>query len=196
MAFRFFLLFSLTALLIFSAVTPSFAASSSDDVDDEDLSFLEDLKEDDAPGADSLTSSTGLDEFEGGEDEDPDMYNDDDDEEGDFSDLGSPDSDPLPTPEIDEKDVVVIKERNFTDVIEKNQYVLVEFYAPWCGHCQSLAPEYAAAATELKDDGVVLAKIDATEENELAQEYSVQGFPTILFFVDGEHKPYTGGRTK
>ncbi|CAL9240048.1 unnamed protein product, partial [Arabidopsis halleri] len=68
--------------LIFSAVTPSFAASSSDDVDDEDLRFIEDLKEDDAPGADSLTSSTGLDEFEGGEDEDPDMYNDDDDEEG------------------------------------------------------------------------------------------------------------------
>ncbi|CAL9244391.1 unnamed protein product [Arabidopsis halleri] len=196
MAFRVLLLFSLTALLIFSAVSPSFATSSSDDVDDEDLSFLEDLKEDDVPGADSLSSSAGLDGFEGGEDEDPDMYNDDDDEEGDFSDLGNPDSDPLPTPEIDEKDVVVIKERNFTDVIENNQYVLVEFYAPWCGHCQSLALEYAAAATELKDDGVVLAKIDATEENELAQEYSVQGFPTIIFFVDGEHKPYTGGRTK
>jgi len=196
MAFRVLLLFSLTALLIFSAVSPSFAASSSDDVDDEDLSFLEDLKEDDVPGADSLSSSTGFDEFEGGEEEDPDMYNDDDDEEGDFSDLGNPDSDPLPTPEIDEKDVVVIKERNFTDVIENNQYVLVEFYAPWCGHCQSLAPEYAAAATELKEDGVVLAKIDATEENELAQEYRVQGFPTLLFFVDGEHKPYTGGRTK
>lgn len=194
MAFRVFLLFSLTALLVFSAVSPSFADSTSD-VDDEDLSFLEDLKEEDTSG-DSFTSSTGLDEFEGGEeDEDPDMY-EDDEEGGDFSDLGNPDSDPFPTPEIDEKDVVVIKERNFTDVIENNQYVMVEFYAPWCGHCQSLAPEYAAAATELKNDGVVLAKIDATEENELAQEHNVQGFPTILFFVDGEHKPYTGGRTK
>ncbi|XP_010456632.1 PREDICTED: protein disulfide isomerase-like 1-4 [Camelina sativa] len=198
MAFRVFLLISLTALIIFSAVSPSFAVSSSnDDVDDEDLSFLEDLKEDDeAPpshGDDSFT-----DEFEGGgeDEEDPEMYNEDEDEEGDFSDLGNPDSDPLPTPEIDEKDVVVIKERNFTDVIENNQYVLVEFYAPWCGHCQSLAPEYAAAATELKDSGVVLAKIDATEENELTQEHGVQGFPTLLFFVDGEHKPYTGGRTK
>lgn len=191
MAFRVFLLFSLTALLIFSAVSPSLATSSSD-VDDEDLSFLEDLKEENGP--DGSLTSTGLDEFEGGEDEDSEMY--EDDEEGDLSDLGNPDSDPLPAPEIDEKDVVVIKERNFTDVIENNQYVMVEFYAPWCGHCQSLAPEYAAAATELKDDGVVLAKIDATEENELAHEYSVQGFPTILFFVDGEHKPYTGGRTK
>ncbi|GFZ13143.1 PDI-like 1-4 [Actinidia rufa] len=73
---------------------------------------------------------------------------------------------------------------------------MVEFYAPWCGHCQSLAPEYAAAATELKGEAVALAKVDATEERELAEEYEVQGFPTVYFFVDGEHKPYTGQRTK
>ncbi|KAF2598395.1 hypothetical protein F2Q68_00007754 [Brassica cretica] len=181
MASRVLLLLSLTALLIFSAVSPSFPA----DVDDEeDLSFLEDPKEVKAP------SKPLTDDFEGGED-------DDDEEDGEhFSDLRSPVSDPFPAPEVDEKDVVVVKERNFTDVIENNEYVMVEFYAPWCGHCQSLAPEYAAAATELKGDGVVLAKIDATVENELAHQYSVQGFPTILFFVDGEHKPYTGGRTK
>ncbi|RID73895.1 hypothetical protein BRARA_B01020 [Brassica rapa] len=184
MASRVFLLLSLTALLIFSAVSPSLSA----DVDDEeDLSFLEDLTEEVKAPAKPLT-----DDFEGGEDDD-----DDEEEDGEhFSDLASPDSGPFPAPEVDEKDVVVIKERNFTDVIENNEYVMVEFYAPWCGHCQSLAPEYAAAATELKGDGVVLAKIDATVENELAHQYSVQGFPTILFFVDGEHKLYTGGRTK
>ncbi|KAF3536964.1 hypothetical protein F2Q69_00019221 [Brassica cretica] len=183
MASRVLLLLSLTALLIFSAVSPSFSA----DVDDEeDLSFLEDPKEEVKALSKPLT-----DDFEGGEDDD-----DDDEEDGEhFSDLASPDSGPFPAPGVDEKDVVVIKERNFTDVIENNEYVMVEFYAPWCGHCQSLAPEYAAAATELKGDGVVLAKIDATVENELAHQYSVQGFPTILFFVDGEHKPYTGGRT-
>ncbi|KAL0681604.1 hypothetical protein Bca4012_048451 [Brassica carinata] len=184
MASRVLLLLSLTALLIFSAVSTSFSA----DVDEEeDLSFLEDPKEEVKAPSKPLT-----DDFEGGEDDD-----DDDEEDGEhFSDLASPDSGPFPAPGVDEKDVVVIKERNFTDVIENNEYVMVEFYAPWCGHCQSLAPEYAAAATELKGDGVVLAKIDATVENELAHQYSVQGFPTILFFVDGEHKPYTGGRTK
>ncbi|CAG7892150.1 unnamed protein product [Brassica rapa] len=184
MASRVLLLLSLTALLIFSAVSPSLSA----DVDDEeDLSFLEDLTEEVKAPAKPLT-----DDFEGGEDDD-----DDEEEDGEhFSDLASPDSGPFPAPDVDEKDVVVVKERNFTDVIENNEYVMVEFYAPWCGHCQSLAPEYAAAATELKGDGVVLAKIDATVENELAHQYSVQGFPTILFFVDGEHKPYTGGRTK
>lgn len=57
-------------------------------------------------------------------------------------------------------------------------------------------PEYAAAATELADEEVKLAKVDATEEDELAQKFEVQGFPTVLFFVDGAHKPYPGGRTK
>jgi protein disulfide-isomerase A1 len=59
-----------------------------------------------------------------------------------------------------------------------------------------LAPEYAAAATELKGQNVILAKVDATEENELAQQYDIQGFPTVYFFIDGVHKPYNGHRTK
>ncbi|PSS14395.1 Protein disulfide isomerase-like [Actinidia chinensis var. chinensis] len=67
---------------------------------------------------------------------------------------------------------------------------------PWCGHCQSLAPEYTAVETVLKDEAVALAKVDATEERELAAEYEVQGFPTVYFFVDGEHQAYIGQRTK
>lgn len=98
-------------------------------------------------------------------------------------------------PDIDESDVVVLKESNFTDFLEKNQYVMVEFYAPWCGHCKALTPEYAAAATELKGEAV-LAKVDATEESELAQKYEVEGFPTLYFFVNGVHKPYPDQRTK
>jgi len=186
---------SLATLLLFSSLSLSLSDKPSpndnknnqnDNHDDEDLSFLEE--------PDDVAATSHRDHFP-----DPDHFNDDEDDDDDFGDFSGFDSsteEAFKEPAIDDKDVVVLKERNFTTVIENNRFVLVEFYAPWCGHCQALAPEYAAAATELKPDGVVLAKVDATIENELAHEYDVQGFPTVFFFVDGVHKPYTGQRTK
>ncbi|XP_027911718.1 protein disulfide isomerase-like 1-4 [Vigna unguiculata] len=186
---------SLATLLLFSSLSLSLSDKPSpndnknnqnDNHDDEDLSFLEE--------PDDVAATSHRDHFP-----DPDHFNDDEDDDDDFGDFSGFDSsteEAFKEPAIDDKDVVVLKERNFTTVIENNRFVLVEFYAPWCGHCQALAPEYAAAATELKPEGVVLAKVDATIENELAHEYDVQGFPTVFFFVDGVHKPYTGQRTK
>ncbi|XP_007016727.2 PREDICTED: protein disulfide isomerase-like 1-4 [Theobroma cacao] len=188
-SFRCFLVLSLISLLLFSTLPSSFSKTTTknDDVeDDEDLRFLEETE-----GKSDAASRSHFNE------EDDDHYSDfDDDDFGNYQDFDDSDSDPYKEPEVDDKDVVVLKGGNFSDFIEKNKFVMVEFYAPWCGHCQALAPEYAAAATELKGEGVVLAKVDATEENELSQEYDVQGFPTVYFFVDGEHKPYPGARNK
>lgn len=190
MASRLAIALAFAALLLFSnSVLCKESKAKDHDDDDEDLSFLEesDDKSDAAHGGG------------GGHYPDPDNFDDEgDDDFGNFSDFDESDADQeaYKEPEVDDKDVLVLKERNFTDVIENNQFVMVEFYAPWCGHCQALAPEYAAAATELKGEKVVLAKVDATEENELAHEYDVQGYPTIYFFVDGVHKPYSGQRTK
>uniref|UniRef100_A0A383WK23 Protein disulfide-isomerase n=1 Tax=Tetradesmus obliquus TaxID=3088 RepID=A0A383WK23_TETOB len=95
----------------------------------------------------------------------------------------------------EEKDVVVITTKNWDDTVKKAPFALVEFYAPWCGHCQKLKPEYAKAATELKkyDDKIVIGKVDATVESDLGQKFGVQGYPTLKWFVDGELVSDYGG---
>jgi protein disulfide-isomerase A1 len=93
----------------------------------------------------------------------------------------------------DDADVVVLTESNFDDHLKDNPKTLVEFYAPWCGHCKRLAPEYAQAATALKDVAP-LGKVDCTAEKELCSKYEVNGYPTIKWFTDGEASDYTSGR--
>jgi len=85
----------------------------------------------------------------------------------------------------EDSDVVVLDSDNFQNIIQENALAAVEFYAPWCGHCKSLAPEWEKAATALKGKALV-AKVDCTEQQELCQQFEVQGYPTLKLFRNGE----------
>ena len=89
-------------------------------------------------------------------------------------------------PPSSDKDVLVLDDKNFDETIFKSKEMfIVAFYAPWCGHCQKLLPEWNAAATQLKGQ-IKLAKVDATVNQQLASRYQIQGYPTIKIFPPGD----------
>jgi len=98
------------------------------------------------------------------------------------------------------EDVIELTDGNFDrKVLESEDMWLVEFFAPWCGHCKNLAPHWAKAATELKGK-VKLGALDATMHQGKAAEYGVKGYPTIKFFPPGKKtsdsvQEFDGGRT-
>merc|ERR1711981_899477 len=97
-----------------------------------------------------------------------------------------------------EKDegIYVLTEKNYAEGPKQFKYLLVYFYAPWCGHCKAFGPELVKAAQQLreKDSLIKIAKVNGPEEEELLKKMEVKGYPTLFFYRDGEPIPYGGGR--
>lgn len=81
---------------------------------------------------------------------------------------------------------IAFTSENFKDVLSKeNELIVVDFWAEWCGPCKMLGPVIDELSTELAGK-VTIGKVDVSEEQDLAVEYSVRNIPTVLFIKNGE----------
>lgn len=82
--------------------------------------------------------------------------------------------------------MVELNEENFNKHVAEGKH-FVKFYAPWCGHCQKLAPVWEKLAQSLKnDDKISVSKIDCTQYRSICTQFDVKGFPTLLWIEDGK----------
>lgn len=104
-----------------------------------------------------------------------------------------------PIPENDVAPVKTLVGNNFKDVVLSDEReFLVKIYAPWCGHCKTIAPEFVAAAEAIANNpNIVLAEFDGTL-NEV-EGLDISGYPTLFWYSKNKSVPptqYNGGRDK
>lgn len=78
--------------------------------------------------------------------------------------------------------VVELNAQNFEQTIKDNAFVIVDFWAPWCGPCRSFAPVYDKVAADHED--IVFAKVNTEEEQQIAAHFSIRSIPTLMIFRD------------
>lgn len=102
--------------------------------------------------------------------------------------------------EILASDVVKLDTSNFEHLTQASTGAttgdwLIKFYAPWCGHCKSMAPAYERLATNLLGE-VNVAEVNADKERGLRSRFDISGFPTVIFLRQGNVYKYKGPRTE
>ena len=77
---------------------------------------------------------------------------------------------------------VALTKETFDETIRENETVFIDFWAEWCGPCRMFAPTYEAASE--KNEGIVFAKVDTEDQQELAQAFGIRSIPTLMVFRD------------
>ncbi|TRY71848.1 hypothetical protein TCAL_05412 [Tigriopus californicus] len=97
---------------------------------------------------------------------------------------------------VADKGLYVLGEKSFANHIKAGNH-FIKFYAPWCGHCQKLAPTWDELAETFADGTVAkIAKVDCTQAQSLCQEHEIKGYPTLAWFKNGKKtEVYRGART-
>jgi len=95
----------------------------------------------------------------------------------------------------EKSDVVELNAASYTKFVTENKLAVVMFYAPWCGHCKAFKGEYERIATALKEKGIPAGRIDGDAEAEISEGVGLEGFPTIMVYVDGKYVKYDGARS-
>ncbi len=75
---------------------------------------------------------------------------------------------------------IEVTAENFNDLIKDNDFVIVDFWAPWCGPCKGFAPVYEELSEKYPD--IVFAKVNTEEEQQLAAEFQIRSIPTLMLF--------------
>lgn len=86
----------------------------------------------------------------------------------------------------------ILNTQDFKEVIKQNKPVLLDFYADWCGPCQTLMPTLETLSNKHKDD-VVIAKVNVDKNSELSTHFKVRSIPSLFFIKDGNVVDYLNG---
>ena len=82
--------------------------------------------------------------------------------------------------------IVEVTEKNFESVKTESEFLIIDFWAGWCGPCKIMKPTLEKFATNNPDIEVIFCNVD--EESELAKDYGIKSIPTLLYFEHGEIK--------
>lgn len=100
-----------------------------------------------------------------------------------------------PEEPVKEGKLYILNDKSFRGHVSRGDHIVM-MYAPWCGHCQRLKPDWEKLAKKPGVAGVSVSKVDCTASTGTCGEYSVQGYPTLLYFRDGKKiDTYDGAKT-